>query len=152
MYYNRILEIIVIILSELKTSRNIKDIDYSSLSEIGYTPSEINSAFAWIFSRIETDGKLLRSELKEITSRRIYNDEERRIFTPEALGYLIWLNETGILEDADRETIIDRVLLSGYARVGLTDLKSIIAIYLLDVNDINSIKTRLILENNDTQN
>lgn len=152
MYYNKILEIIVIILSELKTSSNIKDIDYSSLSDIGYTSSEINSALAWIFSRIETDGKLLRSELKEITSRRIYNNEERRIFTPEALGYLIWLNETGILEDADRETIIDRVLLSGYAGVGLTDLKSIIAIYLLDVNDVNSIKTRLILENNDTQN
>jgi Smg protein len=152
MYYNKILEIIVIILSELRTNKNVNEIDYNALSEIGYTSSEINSALAWIFSKIDIDSNFLKSGLKNVTSKRIYNQEERKIFTPESLGYLIWLNETGILDDADREIIIDRIFLSGYAKVGLTDMKSLIAMYLLDVKDVNTIKTRLILENNDTQN
>jgi uncharacterized protein Smg (DUF494 family) len=152
MYYNKILEIIVIILSELRTKKSVNEIDYSALSEIGYTNSEINSALAWIFSKIDTESNFLKGGLKNVTSRRIYNQEERKIFTPESLGYLIWLNETGILEDTDREIIIDRIFLSGYAKVGLTDLKSLIAMYLLDIKDVNSLKTRLILENNDTQN
>ncbi|MBN1634459.1 MAG: DUF494 family protein [Ignavibacteria bacterium] len=152
MFYNKILEIIVLILSELKTNKKANEIDYNALSEIGYTSSEINSALAWIFSKIDTDSNFLKNALKNITSRRIYNEEERKIFTPEALGYLIWLNETGILEDADREILIDRIFLAGYSKIELTDLKSLIAIYLLDIKDINDIKTRLILENNGTQN
>lgn len=152
MFYSKILEIIVIILSELKTRKSVNEIDYNSLTEIGYTTTEINSALAWIYSKINTDNNFLKDELDSITSRRIYNEEERKIFTTEALGYLIWLNETGILKDSDREIIIDRIFLTGYSKIGLTDLKSLIAIYLLDIKDPNDIKSRLILENNDTQN
>jgi uncharacterized protein Smg (DUF494 family) len=152
MFYNKILEIIVIILGELKNRKNVSDIDYNALAEIGYTPNEINSALAWIYSKISTDKNFLKEKFENINSSRIYNADERRIFTPDALGYMIWLNETGILKDADREQIIDRIFLAGYPKIDLIDLKSLIAIYLMDIKDSDDIKTRLLLENNDTQN
>lgn len=152
MFYNKILEIIVIILGELKNSKNVKDIDYNALTEIGYTANEINSALAWIYSKITSDKNFFKEKFENITSDRIYNEDERKIFTPDALGYMIWLNETGILKHIDREEIIDRIFLAGYSKIDLTDLKSLIAIYLLDIKDPDDIKTRLILENNDTQN
>lgn len=151
MYYNKILEVIVLILSELRTKKGLKGIDFNALTDIGYTATEINSALAWIYSKIKTDNNYFNEKLEQISSKRIFNEEEKKIFTPESLGYIIWLNETGIINDVDREIIIDRVLLSGFPKVELTDLKSLIAIYLLDINDTNNIKSRLILENNDTQ-
>lgn len=152
MFYNKILEIIVMILDELQNSKNVNELDYNALAEIGYSANEINSALAWIYSKISTDKNFLKERFENVTSNRIFSEDEKRIFTPEALGYMIWLNVTGILKDIDREQIINRIFLAGYSKIDLTDLKTLIAIYLMDIKDPDDIKTRLILENNDTQN
>ncbi len=59
MFHDKVLEIIIYILNELKHQKNFNDIDYSVLTKIGYTDSEINTAIAWISSQIQEDEKYL---------------------------------------------------------------------------------------------
>ena len=48
------IEIIVYILNEMRISKQISDIDIERINSDGYTDSEINTACALIFSKIDT--------------------------------------------------------------------------------------------------
>jgi len=152
MFYSKVLEIIVHILNELKSMKEFNEIDFNELENNGYTSSEINTALAWIYSKVNSGSDYTEDKLEKSDSPRLFNYVEKRILTTEALGYLIWLSETGIIGKMDREAIIDKIILTDYSKIDLNSLKSIIAIYLLDIKDVNDIKTRLILENNESYN
>jgi uncharacterized protein Smg (DUF494 family) len=85
-------------------------------------------------------------------SHRVFHEVEKNVLSPEAQGYLMQLRELGLVSDLDIETIIDRVMVSGYSRVNLEDMKSFVAGYVLDSDeDINS-KGWITPDSNDTVN
>jgi len=147
--YERILEIIAYILTELKSEKDLNKIDYNILSQFGYSEVEINIAIAWVFSKSEMLNESEHEFGIETGSSRFFNYEEQKLFTPEALGYLIMAKELEIISEDEREMILDRIVMSGYSKIDVNEMKLIITSILLKTSNP---KNRLILNNNETIN
>ena len=150
MLYEKIIEIIVYLLTELKKNKQLSDVDTSKLQKLGYTPNEINTAFSWVYSKLYAGEKVFSGESKETKSQRFLHDVEQNVISPEAFGYLIQLNELGLINNSDIDLIIDKVMVSSYNKVDLPDMKMIIASYLLDIEEMNDSNRRMMINTNDT--
>jgi len=149
---DKVIEIIVFILSEIKEIKQLNEISFESLAGRGYSESEINTAFAWIYSKLD-DGELVFREEESVSeSHRLFNSVEEKIFTTDAKGYLLLMRELGLLNDLDIDLVIEKALLSGYRIINLGDLKKFIASIVLNMDNKSDILNRMILQNNDTIN
>ncbi len=148
--HEKVIEIIVYILNEMRNSKQISEIDIKRLNTDGYTDAEINTAFAWIFSKIDSGEKLFTDSSKTSKSHRFFHSAEQNIMSTESMGYLIQMKELGIITDMDEELIIDKIFMAGYQKVGVDELKLIISTLLFDFEDKSDSLNRLVLQNNET--
>ncbi len=123
----RIIEIIVYLLNEIKTTqKSLQEIDLQKLEKLGFTTSEMNAAFSWLFDRLYlTEMNLNVKSSEKKNSHRILHDVEKLMILPEAYGYLLQLRELEILSDLEMEFIIERIMINYSHPV---DLKEMIAI------------------------
>lgn len=149
---DKVIEIIVYILSEIKELKQLNDIDIRSLSDKGYSDTEINTAFAWIFSKLDEGELIFKDEKESSKSHRMFNPVENKIFTVDAKGYLLLLRELGLLNDLDIDLVIERVLLSSFQRIDINELKKFISSFILNSESKSDVLSRMILQNNDTIN
>lgn len=150
MLYEKIIEIIVFLLSELKNNKQLTDVDMHKLENLGYTQNEINTAFSWVYSKIYAGEKIFAEKQTENNSQRFLHDLEQNIIAPEAYGYLIQLKELGLINNMDIDLIIDKIMVSSYSKVEEEDMKLIIANYLLDIDEMNDANSRVMINTNDT--
>jgi len=149
----RIVEIIVYLMSELRNNTPLNEIDLSVLTSSGYTPTEISTAFTWLFEKISVGENVLSAVSQSSPhSHRLLHDAERMVLAPDAYGYLIQLREIGLISESDIESVIDRVMLAGYSVATMAEVKSITAAVLLDNDDSYNTGSRVMLNNNDTIN
>jgi uncharacterized protein Smg (DUF494 family) len=137
----RIIEILVYLLSELhqeQAFRSKLDLTHNLVLK-GYTESEINLAFAWIFNHLRhpAAGKGYEgySFAEEMAG---YPDAEQLIISPEAYGYLLHLLDLGIMRDNDVEMFVERALAYGKNDINVDDLKSIVASILFGMENRSS--------------
>lgn len=130
----RIVEIIVFLVNELKSNKQLSEVDVTSLSRDGYTQSEISSAFSWIFDRLTLGQSVMGVPRLDSGSHRILNDAEKMIIAPEAFGYLIQCQQLGLLSGGDVETIVERIMAAGFSSVGGPEMKSFVAGVLFDAD------------------
>lgn len=150
MMQEKVIEIIVYILNEMRNSKHINEIDIKRLSTDGYTDAEINTAFAWIFSKIDAGEKLFNESSETSKSHRFFHSAEKGILNTEAMGYLIQMKELGLISGTDEELIIDKIFMAGYQKVGVEEIKLIISSLLFDFEDRTNSINRLVLQNNET--
>lgn len=146
----KVIEIIVYILSEMRNSKGINDIDLKKLNSDGYTDAEINSAFAWIFSKIDSGDNLITESGHRSQSHRFFHSAEKSILSTEAMGYLIQMKELGIISELDEELVIDKIFLSGYRKAGKEEIKLILSSLLFEFESKGNSINRLVLQNNET--
>ncbi len=149
--FDKILEIIAYLLEEYKNTKRLDKVDLDTLKSFGYTEVEINTALAWVFTKI-VYGETVFKDSDKTKSIRFFNKQETRLFTPEALGYVIQLRELGLISDNDLEQLMDRVLISGYLKINLSDIKKIIVSQFMQFESNSEIKERLAFLNNETIN
>jgi len=152
MFYERVIEIIVLLLDELKINKQLGEVDVQKLAKLGYTQNEINTAFSWIYTKIHAGEKIFDSEKSDSRSHRVLHEVEKNVISLEAYGYIIQLRELGLLNDMEIEDLIDKIMASGYMKVTQEDMKAFIAGYLLDIDDMNNTNKRVMLNTNDTIN
>ena len=128
----RVVEIILFLVNELRSNKRLNDVDVSSLTRDGYTQSEISSAFSWLFERLSVGKSMTDVASGASTSHRMLNDAEKMVVGLPAYGYLIQCQQLGLLNNVDVETIIERIMMAGFATVGLPEMKSFVAGYLFD--------------------
>jgi uncharacterized protein Smg (DUF494 family) len=143
----RIVEIILYLVSELHSNKRLSDVDVSSLTRDGYTQSEILSAFSWIFERLTLGKPMTDIAGGANTSHRILNDAEKKVIESQAFGYLMQCQQLGLFSNMDIETIIERIMIAGFSTVGLEEMKSFVAGYLFDMESSNG---QISLGTNDT--
>ncbi|MGH2567042.1 MAG: DUF494 family protein, partial [Bacteroidota bacterium] len=85
--HERIVEILMFLVSELKSNKQLNDIDVSFLTKNGYTQSEISTAFSWLFERISVGQQLVSPKARSDSSFRFLNEPEKMVVSPEAYGY-----------------------------------------------------------------
>ena len=143
----RVVEIILFLVSELRSNKRLNDVDVSSLTRDGYTQSEISSAFSWLFERLSAGKSNADIASGASTSHRMLNDHEKMVIESQAYGYLIQCQQLGLLNNVNVETIIERIMMAGFAAVGLQEMKSFVAGYLFDMENSNG---QISLGTNDT--
>lgn len=149
--FDKILEIIAYLLAEFKNTKRLDKIDLKTLKTFGYSEVEINTALAWVFTKIAY-GETVFKDSEKTKSVRFFNKQETRLFSPEALGYIIQIKELGLISENDVEQLMDRVLISGYVKINLEDIKKIIISQFIQFESNNEIKERLAFLNNETIN
>lgn len=150
MLYEKIIEIIVYLLSELKNNKQLAEVDMDNLANLGYTQNEINTAFSWVYSKIYAGEKIFLDPKLDTKSQRFLHDTEQNIVSAEAYGYLVQLKELGLINNMDIDLIIDKIMVSSYNTVSKEEMKSIIASYLLDLEDMHDTNSRVMINLNDT--
>lgn len=135
----RVIEILVYIMSEIRNRRSgIGRLEALSqdLLEQGYSESEISSAFAWLFERMDQDLERLDDDFELIgqPTFRILHEAERKVIRPEAYGYLLQLHDLGIIDEAEMEEVIDRAMMLGANTVDVDTMRSIVASVLFNTD------------------
>jgi uncharacterized protein Smg (DUF494 family) len=128
---DRVVEILVFLMSEMREDKQLHEIDLAPLRDKGYTTSEISAAFSWLYENLgSAQGEISTPSRAGKGSRRILHEAERMLFALEAQGYLIQLTELGLLDDRDMEMVIERALGSGYAGLSVPEVREIVAVVL----------------------
>jgi uncharacterized protein Smg (DUF494 family) len=124
----RVVEILVFLMTELREDKQLHDIDLAPLRDRGYTTSEISAAFSWLYENMGSgDVEMISHARAARGSRRILHEVERTVLSLEAQGYLIQLVELSLLDDRDIETVIERAIGTGYAGLSVQEVKEIVA-------------------------
>lgn len=146
----RVVEILVYLMSEIEANKRLSEIDLNALQSKGYTQSEISAAFSWLYDNLPVqDGVVVRGAIASKESRRILHDAEKLMLTTDAQGYLMQLCEVGLLENRDLENVIERAMMSGLEKLSIYELREIVAA-VLSAKQNNWKESRSMLNNNDT--
>ncbi len=102
------------------------------LSAAGFPHAEINKAFAWLED--------LAQQQELLTDRPAYDSASVRIFTPneedkmdlQCRGFLLFLEQVGVLDLAGRELVIDRSMALDTEEISLDQLKWVILMVLFN--------------------
>lgn len=102
-----------------------------SLEQAGFSPGEIARAFQWL------DGLAEQRQLPDVHSHspdpvRLFDVEELRRIDVEARGFLMYLENSGVLDAPRRELILDRLMALDQDEIGLEDLKWVVLMVLFN--------------------
>lgn len=149
----RIVEIIVYVISELKHKKQISEVDVDELQKQGYTSTEISTAFSWIADRLEFNQNLhYTGDYVNNESFRIFNEEEKNLFTKEALAELLQMHSLGLLTNENIEQIIEHSIIAGYYKIDSEQLKYYVANIIFNAQLNNTPGSRLMLSGDDKIN
>ena len=85
----RIVEILMYIMGEMQSNKGITDIDLGDLRDKGYTQSEINAAFSWLYDNLRVNEAVVTREANPAKgSRRVLHEFEKQMLTTDAQGEL----------------------------------------------------------------
>jgi len=102
-----------------------------SLEEAGFSSGEIERAFAWL------DGLAEQRRLPEIDGHernplRVFTNEEMRRLDVDARGFILYLENVGVLDPPRREMVIDRLAALDSAEIGIGDVKWVVLMVLFN--------------------
>jgi uncharacterized protein Smg (DUF494 family) len=149
----RIIEIIIYVISSVKDRDNFSDANLKELEKLGYTKSEISTAFSWIVEK--TDAMKIPGSgpfLVETKGFRVLIDIEQDLFTKEAFGDLIQFNTLGLINNEQLELLIDRTIFSNIPIIDRSLLRSFVVALNFDNPPNSNFAGRMLLEGNDTIN
>lgn len=114
-------------------SLNDRDSLQASLLEAGFSPSEISKAFDWLDVLARERPQLARASNEGTgapPSVRVHAPEEIAKLDSECRGFLMFLEQNGVLDAERRELVLDRIVALDADEVDLNDLKWVILMVL----------------------
>ncbi|MCP1728077.1 Smg protein [Natronospira proteinivora] len=104
---------------------------FSELEEAGFPSTEIQKAFQWL-EDLADGGQILESQTVTRESVRIFSPLEQIRISPECRGFLIYIEQIGILDPLQRERVIDRIMALESPSVDLDQVKWIVLMLLFN--------------------
>lgn len=111
-------------------SLNDRDSLQANLLEAGFSPSEISKAFDWLDVLARERPQLMRAVPGASAPLRVHAPEEIAKLDTEARGFLMFLEQNGVLDAERRELVLDRIMALDADEVDLNDLKWVILMVL----------------------
>ena len=100
------------------------------LIEAGFPGQEISKAFTWLESLgVESESPAVADGGSAI---RIYTDEETDRLDTECRGFLLFMEQAGVLDGATRERVIDKVMALDAVGIELEQLKWVVLMVLFN--------------------
>ncbi len=151
--FERIIEIIVYLLSELREKSDMSEIDLTKLKQLGYSNSEISAAFSWIVDRVEFSDELFKGDLfPSDVSFRVIQGSEVDLFTKEAWGEMIQLQILGLIDNDQIETMIEKAMVSGNQDIDKGAIHQFVANHLRNPDNHSKFGSRFMLDGSETIN
>lgn len=104
----------------------------NSLLDAGFSPQEISKAFTWLDELAQMRPVCDPRSLNAGGPIRILAREEREKLEPQAQGFLMFLEQQGVLSPSQRELVLDRVIALDVGEVDVEDLKWVILMVLFN--------------------
>jgi len=82
---------------------------FDRLEEMGFPQHEILRAFDWLHDLADIEQRPSSTTVLA-TSVRVYSELEMLLLDPECIGFLMYLEQSGLLTASTRELILDRVI------------------------------------------
>jgi len=94
----------------------------TELLEAGFTENYVDRAFDWMDELTLQPSAVVENYIGQ-SSTRVYSAEERLRFDVDAQGFLLFLEQAGIIDMTRRELIIDRAMALGDAVLTVDHVK-----------------------------
>lgn len=102
------------------------------LIQAGFGDGQVSKAFDWL-EGLATQKDLIQSEnLTEKSTLRMYSEREMEKLDVKCRGFLIFLEQSGVLNAYDREVVIDRAMALEAEEIDLQQLKWVVLMVLLN--------------------
>lgn len=102
------------------------------LVEAGFARGEINKAFAWLEGLAAMQENLPLKSLSAGPSIRVFTEQEVEKLSLESRGFLLFLEQVSVLDQANRELVIDRVMALETEEIELEQLKWVVLMVLFN--------------------
>lgn len=102
------------------------------LMHAGFTNTEVEKAFAWLDGLAALKEQTLEAGVPATHSLRMYTDAEMKKLNVECRGFLLFLEQIGVLDPSNRELVIDRVMALDGDEMDIHQLKLIILMALFN--------------------
>lgn len=105
------------------------------LTRAGFHRKEIHKALAWLerLADLQDSQAVSYPHQSQSSSTRIYSSEEAARLDYECRGFIMYLENLGVLDFATREMVIDRVMELDIQQFTLDDLKWVVLMVLFNV-------------------
>ena len=107
----------------------------SELKQAGFGDTPVNKAFNWLEGLALQKDLIQSGSLAKNTTLRMFNDREMEKLDTECRGFILFLEQTGVIDAFDREVIIDRIMAVEAGEVDLQQLKWVALMVLLNQPD-----------------
>ncbi len=105
----------------------------SELAQAGFPRGEINKAFSWLEGlsalRERNAGVLPQ---RSVGSLRCYTEQEKQKLNQQCRGFLLFMEQSGVLDPQTRELVIDRAMALEIEEIALEQLKWVILMVLFN--------------------
>lgn len=151
--FERIIEIIVYVISELRQNKNLGDVDIKKLHNLGYTNAEISTAFSWLADRNELgEESVVIETVTNPASFRVLHESELELFTKEAYGEMIQLHALKIITNEHIEMMLERAMMLGGRKLDSESLKLFVASMVFNIPSNLQTGSRIMLNGSDSVN
>lgn len=114
----------------------------SELAEAGFSAVGIAKALHWL-DELAAGAEIPAAPGYAVGSIRIYTDEECAKLELEGRGFLLFLEQIGILDPSTRELVIERAMAIDHPHVGVDELKWVVLLVLLNRPGLEAAFTRM---------
>ena len=103
------------------------------LSAVGFDSDEIEDALTWLDGL--TQGAQAAARAQSACGMRLYTDAERELLGEASIGFISFLESSGVLAPSMREMVLDRAKAAGVAPIDLEYLKVIVLMVFWSVGE-----------------
>ena len=103
----------------------------TELSAAGFRRAEIDKALSWLEGLVDLQENL--GDQPRHQSIRLFTEPECEKLDTEARGFLLYLEQAGVLDQASREMVIDRVMALDAGEIDLDQLKWVVLMVLFNL-------------------
>ena len=103
---------------------------FDELGQAGFSPAEINKAFEWLDALATQRPAASPARIGGPT--RVYADAELDRLDMECRGFLMFLEQHGVLDAGQRELVVDRAMALEQDEMDLDDLKWVVLMVLFN--------------------
>ena len=104
----------------------------NQLLEAGFLSSEINKAFTWLEDLAVLQAEPDTRPTHTNQSIRVYHPEEEKKLDVDCRGFLLFLEQMGVLNSASRELVIDRIMALESDEIDLDQVKWVVLMVLFN--------------------
>lgn len=104
----------------------------TELTAAGFEQTEIDKAFNWLEGLSDLRERAPQIAANTIRSSRLYHPEEAKRLDLQCQGFLLSLEQLGIIDGVGRELIIDRVMALDTDEIDLEQVKWIVLLVLFN--------------------